>query len=89
MDNYARHEIHHICESMTIGESRLFDRQFFDAAFPSNPSTGRPSVDAFLESMIGANYGSYTTREDFETGGIIVSRHKTQASRVRDDFDRR
>lgn len=77
------------CKRMREGERRTFSGQMFREAYPTNPVTGAPPMDRFLESKIAANYGAWRVTYDHVNDTYTVSRHAVGNVRVRKDFDRR
>ena len=84
-----RRDILEQCALLSEGQSMEFDGAFFREAFPWNPLTGRPTRDAFLESMIGANWGAWEVWQSLEKDTYIVTRHPIGDTRMRQDWDRR
>jgi hypothetical protein len=74
---------------MKEGEAHTFAGMFFREAYPTNPVTGAPTVDRFLESKIAANYGAWRVTHDPIADTYTVFRHPVGKERVREDFDRR
>ena len=85
----ARRYADEICERMKEGEHQTFAGSMFREAYPTNPVTGAPTIDRFLESKVAANYGAWRCTHDFYSDTYAVSRHPVGRNRVRDDFDRR
>lgn len=74
---------------MPVGFVTRYASRTIEAAFPRNPLSGRPPIDALTENLTGANYGAFVVRQDLATGDYIISRHEPGDTPVRRDFDRR
>ena len=87
--NRLRQYIQDACYDMEHGEQVGIEGHRLREAFPHNRFTGRPTMDAFLESMIGSNYGAWKIEHDRVTDRYFISRHEPGNERVREDWDRR
>jgi hypothetical protein len=87
--NNIRESIKDECYSMDNGQRLNVAGELFRDAFPYDPFTGRPSIDAFLETMISSNYGAWTVQHNRLDDIYVISRHKPGNERVREDWDRR
>jgi hypothetical protein len=84
-----REYVHRIAYSMKVGQQATFDLRLIQNAFPAPLLSDRPPVDGLLESLIGANYGTFRATVDPMKREVTLSRHEESKERVREDWDRR
>jgi len=87
--NNQRDRILNIARGMEPGQHVVIDGRMIREGFPTNPLTGRPTVDALLENLPGSNYGTYTVDIDRMNDTVVLRRHEECNYRVREDWDRR
>jgi hypothetical protein len=77
------------CERMKVGQCLVFERNFFNDAFPCGwPSIYETPDQVFLSSMVGSAFGGWKVDRNYRTGDVRVSRHKESDRRYYVDPDR-
>jgi hypothetical protein len=85
----ARQQILARCDALAVGEAHRFAGDLVLEAFPAHPWTGRPTLDAWLEHLPGANYGAFRITHALDRDEYTVARHPRELHPVRQDWDRR
>jgi len=82
--------IKNLCyDTVGEGERIAIDRRIFEEAFPCGfPSIYKTPEQAFLSTMIGSAWGIWKVETNFETGNVIISKHKGSNKRYYVDPDR-